>query len=45
MTEKNLDAIEFIALEKMDGICGPNGCSIADHQKVSAEQKKQDNKN
>lgn len=35
------DAIEFIASENMDGVCGPEGCSIADHQKKVEEQEKQ----
>lgn len=26
------------------GVCGPDGCNIADHQKLADEQKKKDNK-
>lgn len=43
MTGKDkFDAIEFIASKNMDGVCGPEGCSIADHQKKVEEQKKQE---
>lgn len=43
MVEKNkLASIEFITSANMDGMCGPEGCSIADHQKMMEEQQKQD---
>lgn len=42
MAEKNkLDAIEFVTSGNMDGMCGPEGCSIADHQKMMEERQKQ----
>ncbi len=45
MTKQKKDqfaSIDFVTVEKVDGMCGPEGCSIADHQKKLAQQQKDD---
>lgn len=36
MSNKTFDEIKIIGSTDDAGICGPNGCSIADHQKKVA---------
>lgn len=39
-TKEQFSSIDFVTAEKVDGMCGPEGCSIADHQKKVAQQQK-----
>lgn len=38
---KKLTPLKSLGSDDSTLVCGPNGCSIADHQKLMAAQKKQ----
>lgn len=40
--KKNFDSITMFGSDNAAGVCGPDGCSIADHQKKVQKDKQAD---